>query len=269
MPIERRSIIQQIQEVTREETQDLTFGTITEIINNIFSNEAIPTPPEVQEENTPIEPLRRGRRRPRIHLLPPEEPALNIPMEFLPAPISQEPEYPINPYSLVMYENMAQNMDSYVWSHDSLNKIFSEMERENKNEIARHIQRGMYDSNAKDYITYLGIAADDNMKISYLNKSRLLACTNKGQDGWTTKGRYMANPSTVIEKLFPGIYNDKMKEEFTVLYRHIISKQCRERFKIDIVHGETIRKYYWEKNYSKKNSGYGNSNLFQSCKFAA
>lgn len=155
--------------------------------------------------------------------------------------------------------------DRWVHRDISFDRVMEEMEREHNSHIAVSMRNAQYCSKDDDYIDYVGIAAQDNLKISYLNKRRIAACMAKDCDIWGTKSRYMANPSTVVEKMFPGLYHDKEKEEFTNTYRHIVTKSCSERFKIDIVHGKVIKKYYLHDNYSKTKSGFLNSELFCSC----
>lgn len=153
----------------------------------------------------------------------------------------------------------------YIRMNDDIVRVLDEMKREHNDKIARRMLNGMtYNTSDKDYIDYLGIASVDNTKISYLNKARLATSITKGSDLWTTKSRYMANSSSVVEKLFPSIYTGREKENFTTLYRHIVSKACLEDLEIEIVHGEDIRYWYYGTRYKNDTQG-GGSELQQSC----
>ena len=114
-------------------------------------------------------------------------------------------------------------------------------------------------------INYLGIAEEDNTKISYLPPSKIKSL--HPTERWLSSKRTMAKPSKVLKSICKDIGDDTL-EKFASYYKMqtSICNECLDTTEVIIVEGEDIQRYYLQTNYCEvydKNEG--ESPLWQSC----
>lgn len=107
---------------------------------------------------------------------------------------------------------------------------------------------------ANDPVNYISISTQDRTKISYLTGDRIKSLDPSIY--WTSSRRFHAKPGGFISKLFKNI-SSKEIEKFSNLYR---SQALKPVFNLNVVNGESIRKYYHHQSYSS-----GNGTLGASC----
>jgi hypothetical protein len=97
----------------------------------------------------------------------------------------------------------------------------------------------------KDHVNYISISSQDPTRISYLTQDRILNIEES--EYWSSTKRYQAKPGVFVTKLFNGISNREI-ETFSNLFRSISSKS---NFRLLVIKGDEIKKYYHWKSYSK------------------
>jgi hypothetical protein len=127
------------------------------------------------------------------------------------------------------------------------------------------------DPESKDYINYLGIAVDDDTKMSYLNKGKIEKLSewemilNKH---WDKDYRIMGKPSKILKTLLPNT-PDTLLTKFASQYK-MSASVCGECLDTSIVHilkGKDIKTYYHYENYEEEGREDDNNNsaLWESC----
>lgn len=133
------------------------------------------------------------------------------------------------------------------------------------------------DNIPEDCINYLSISNQNPAYISYLTKDRLNRFPSEG-DRWDPDKRYHGKSGAVLEKLFPGEFTSKEKQDFTSLFKIEGCKEC-ETEKVEFFKGRDIAHYYNRENYIGYSDGdyydrddsewmpdsYSGSSLWESC----
>lgn len=104
-----------------------------------------------------------------------------------------------------------------------------------------------------DFVNYISISKTDATKVSYLSADR--AEKIDPSEYWTTSRRFIAKPGSFIGKVFKDI-PAKEVELFSNIFR-LQSEQ--EAFKLKVVSGNDIKKWYHHENYKSHASSLGNS----------
>lgn len=130
---------------------------------------------------------------------------------------------------------------------EELNEIFNRIKEEELIKVIQQVRK------TNTNIDYLGVAKQDNSKISYLNESKLnkiKECENYDLL-WDGGFRIMAKPGKVLKMIIPDI-SDVLLELFTNFYKMQtkICDVCLDDEVIKIVKGESIKTYYHEDNYT-------------------
>lgn len=106
----------------------------------------------------------------------------------------------------------------------------------------RHLKEDLVD----DHVNFISISSNDKNKISYLNQDRITALEESGVDSsefWKTSKRFHVKPGAFVGKIFKNI-TAKEVETFSNLFR---AESNKEQFKLTVVNGDDIKRYYhWE-----------------------
>lgn len=104
-------------------------------------------------------------------------------------------------------------------------------------------------------INYLDLSHTNKGHISYLTKDRIDKIEQDDRDYWKIKLRYHARPGSVLKKLFSDQLHYSL-EDFSIKFLSIVDKPV---FRLELIKGSDISKYYNYKNYYIQNGNLGHS----------
>lgn len=132
---------------------------------------------------------------------------------------------------------------------EDLRNILKEIESESlvayKLLRKRHKKEDIVDK----HVNYISISKNDKGRISYMSNERLE--TIPSEEYWTSSKRYNSKPGSFVSKIFKNIPQTEI-EKFSNLFR---AESNKPQFKIEVVSGDDIKKYYRYDSYAEDGRG--------------
>jgi len=125
-------------------------------------------------------------------------------------------------------------------------------------DIARLLLQEDIDDNTLSHpeknFNYFDLSHTSKGHLSYLTKDRIDKIELEDKNFWEPKKRYHARPGSVIKKLFK--IHDWELENFTTQFLSIVDPPV---FRMEVVKGEDVAKYYAQVNYFERRGSLGGS----------
>ena len=99
------------------------------------------------------------------------------------------------------------------------------------------------------HVNYISISVNNKSRVSYVSNDRLEVIPK--EEYWTSSKRYNAKPGSFVSKLFKNIPQPEI-EKFSNLFR---AESNKPQFKIEVVSGDDIKKYYKYDSYAEDGRG--------------
>ena len=113
------------------------------------------------------------------------------------------------------------------------------------------------DKLVNNHVDYISLSNEDPFKISYLTPERIEKIDERGENLWQSTSRYHTKYGSFVNKIF-NCFDNKEVEKFSNLLRSVVDKK---QFKISVVSGTEIAKWYNHEQYADECAG----TLAQSC----